>query len=322
MLLSMLLVALPAWVRVAAAHEGIVPILAVADYSQLPDAEPGAWLNWGIHPSTIAGVALWLAVYTWATGPLRRRHGWAPTLERRYPLCMWGAMAVILACLNGPIHHLSDNYLFSAHMVQHLLLTLLMPYLFIFGTPAWLVSGVLRGRGALTAVARAITRPIPAFLLYNVILAVWHVPRFYDHTMESHPVHIFEHLLFMGSAVICWWPVLGEAPELRSLENFGKVVYLFGLGLPMKALGAIITMAPDVLYQWYAHVPRVWGLDPMTDQRVGGIIMWVPAGVFVWGSIGLIFVRWYREESRSNAAPRSHPPRNHPPRRPPAPVRA
>lgn len=293
----------------AQAHEGIAPILGVTDYSQLPDAAPGEWLNWGVHPSTIAGVAALLALYVYGVGPLRRRMGWADTLEWRYPVCMVGAMGVILGSLNGPLHHLSDNYLFSAHMVQHLLLTLLMPYLFLWGLPPWLVSGVLRGRPWLTAVARALTRPVPAFLMYNVILGLWHVPRFYDSTMESHPVHILEHLMFMVTAVICWWPVLGPAPELRSLENFGKVVYLFALGVPMKALGAIITMAPDVLYVWYARVPRMWGMDPLMDQRTGGVIMWVPAGIFVWGSIGLIFVRWYREESRSSASPGRRPTR-------------
>lgn len=300
-------------VHAARAHEGIVPYYEVTDYSQLPDAEPGVWLTWGIHPTTIAGCAALMALYLWGIGPLRRRHGWAEGVERRYPLCMAGAMTIILLCLNGPLHDLSDNYLFSAHMVQHLLLTLLMPYLFLSGLPPWLVSGVLSGRPVLTTVARAITRPIPAFLLYNVVLGIWHIPSFYDNTMESHPVHILEHLMFMVTAVICWWPILGSAPELKSLENFGKIVYLFFLGLPMKALGAIITMAPEVLYQWYAHVPRVWGLDPLNDQRIGGVIMWVPAGIVVWGSIGLIFVRWYREESRSTASPATRPTRRRPP---------
>ncbi|MCB9759292.1 MAG: cytochrome c oxidase assembly protein [Alphaproteobacteria bacterium] len=297
-------VALATWLLSgeAWAHQGIAPILEVTDYSQLPDAPPGVWMDLSVHPSTVIGCALMAAFYLYAVGPLREKRGWAPSVSRRHIACFLGSMGVILLSLNGPIHHLSDNYLFSMHMVQHLLLTLVVPYLFILGLPGWLVEGLL-GDGVLKALARAATRPVPAFLVYNMVLVIWHMPRFYDHTMESHPIHITEHLMFMVTAVVCWWPILGEAPSLKSLGMFGKMAYLFLLGLPMKALGAFITVAPDVLYSWYAHVPRVWGLDPIADQRLGGVIMWVPAGIVIWGSIGVMFVRWYRAETRGSAAP-------------------
>lgn len=287
----------------AQAHPGIAPILEVSDYSQLPDAPPGAWIDWGLHPSTIAGTAAMAAFYFYAMGPLRERWGLTEQATSGQKWRMVAAMLVIVGCLNGPLHHVADNYLFSVHMIQHLLLTLVMPMLFIRAWPEWFFTALFNRSPNLLSFAKLVTLPVPAFLLYNGILGLWHIPAFYNHTMESHPVHIAEHLMFMVTAVICWWPVVGTAKELQSLQHFGKIVYLVLLGVPMKALGAIITMANDVLYTWYAHVPRMWGIDPLYDQRIGGIIMWVPAGFIVWGSIGVIFVRWYREEAGSRSTP-------------------
>jgi len=288
------------------AHQGIAPILEVTDYSQLPDAPPGVWMDWSLHPSTVIGCALMAGLYWVVMGPLREKYGWAAAPDKKATAFFMASMVAILVSLNGPIHHLSDNYLFSVHMVQHLLLTLAVPYLFILGLPGWLVEGVL-GDGARYKVARFFTRPAPAFLLYNTVLIVWHLPRFYNHTMESHPVHIGEHLMFMVTAVLCWWPVLGRSEKLASFGEVGKMGYLFLLGVPMKALGAFITVSHDVLYTWYAHVPRVWGLTPLADQRLGGVIMWVPAGLILWFSIGVLFVRMYKRDLATRPARRTSP---------------
>ncbi|MCB9797543.1 MAG: cytochrome c oxidase assembly protein [Alphaproteobacteria bacterium] len=294
------LFALP-WIRAAQAHQGIAPILEVTDYSQLPDAPPDVWMDLSVHPSTVIGVALMTAFYFWVMGPLRARKGWAEAPDKRAAKFFLAAMFTILISLNGPIHHLSDNYLFSVHMVQHLLLTLVVPYLFILGVPGWFAEGLL-GEGLGFKLARFFTRPAPAFLFYNSVLIIWHLPRFYNHTMEAHEVHITEHLMFMVSATLCWWPVLGKSKKLASLGEVGKMAYLFLMGIPMKGLGAFITVAPDVLYTWYAHVPRVWGVSPLADQRTGGIIMWVPAGLILWFSIAWLFIRMYQRDLETRPA--------------------
>ena len=102
------------------AHQGVAPILEVTDYSQLPDAPLGAWLDWSVHPSTVIGCGLMAAFYLYCTGPLREKRGWAEGPDKRARGYFFAAMFTILISLNGPIHELSDNFLFSAHMVQHL----------------------------------------------------------------------------------------------------------------------------------------------------------------------------------------------------------
>ncbi|HEY7529138.1 MAG TPA: cytochrome c oxidase assembly protein, partial [Gemmatimonadota bacterium] len=199
--------------------------------------------------------------------------------------------ALLFLALQGPLHDLSDTYLFSAHMVQHLVLTLVVPPLLLAGTPAGLLRPVLRVR-AVAAAARVATRPLVAFGLYNALFALWHVPTLYDLMMRNHDVHVVVHLLFLASATLLWWPVAGPLPELNRLSPGAAILYLFLAGIPMMALASLISLADEVLYPWYAAAPRLWGLSPLEDQRLGGLIMWVPGSLVLWAAITIVFFRW------------------------------
>src|SRR5207247_3327008 len=133
--------------------------------------------------------------------------------------------------LNGWLHDLSDTYLFSAHMVQHLLLTLVVAPLFVAGTPGWMLRPLLRHPRTGTLL-RWVTRPIPCFAIFNVVIAAWHLPPLYNAAMNNHNIHIFEHLLFIAAAVLMWWPVLSPLPELPRLSFPGQMLYLFLMSLP------------------------------------------------------------------------------------------
>jgi hypothetical protein len=176
----------------------------------------------------------------------------------------------VFFALQGPLHELSDLYLFSAHMVQHLLITLVFPPLFIQGIPPWMWRPLVR-HAPVAAVGRAITHPVIAFLISTFTLYLWHVPTMYDWALEDHNVHIVEHLTFMTGAVIMWWPVWSRVPEVPALTPGRRMIYLFLLTIPMKGLGAIITVSDYVLYRFYAVQPRVFGLDPLADQRLAQV---------------------------------------------------
>jgi putative membrane protein len=212
----------------------------------------------------------------------------------RQVACFFAGLLVILLSLNGPMHDLSDYYLFSAHMLQHLLLTLLLPPLLIAGTPGWLLSPLLRHPAAL-GVARTLTRPVVAAALYSVTIAVWHLAPYYDLMMRSHDVHIVTHLMFMVTATILWWPVMSPVPELPRLTPGVGMLYLFLVGIPMQLVAALITLSDSVLYPWYSAAPRTFGLSPIDDQVLGGLLMWVPGNLWMFLAIGVLFFRWARE---------------------------
>ncbi len=218
---------------------------------------------------------------------------------RRHVASFLGALLVLFAALNGPLHNLSDSYLFSAHMAQHLVLTLLFPPLLLYGTPAWVVRPILKPRWVMAA-ARALTRPVPAAAVFTVPIVLWHIPRFYEAALRHHNLHILQHLIFLATAVVMWWPILSPVPELPRLPYPGQMLYLFLLGIPMSVTGALIALSEGVLYPFYAAAPRVWEVAPLADQQIGGLLMWVPGGLVLWGAMTVVWFRWSAWEERGD----------------------
>lgn len=278
------------WLHAAHAHTGATPNRGVEDWSHLPDLEPAnAWLVWEFYPSIVLGCLAFVVAYVALAGPLRQRWDLSPTGPTAWQWTgFMGSIALVFLSLQGPLHELSDLYLFSAHMVQHLLITLVFPPLFILSIPAWMWRPLVR-HSWVSTIGRAITHPVVAFLIGTLALYMWHIPRMYDWALEDHNVHIAEHLMFMGSAVIMWWPVCSRIDEIPALSPGWRMVYLFLLTIPMKALGALITVSDYSLYRFYAVQPRVFGLDPLADQRLGGVIMWMPGGLAIWFAMGVVF---------------------------------
>ena len=241
-----------------------------------------SWQRWDLHPSVILGLALLggLYVYLGGLGAPRRRVASFAT-----------ALLVLGLALNGPLHNLSDGYLFSAHMVQHLVLTLVFPPLLLYGTPAWVVRPLLGCRWVYR-VARRATRPLAAGVLFSAPITLWHFPQFYEAALEHHPLHIVQHLVFLATGVLMWWPVLSPIAELPRANYLTQLLYLFTLGLPMSVAGALITLSGDVLYPFYAAAPRVWSLTPVADQQLGGLVMWVGGTIYLWVAATVVWFRW------------------------------
>lgn len=246
-----------------------------------------SWLEWSIHPSTVVGLAALGAAYLF-----RARHATA-----EHPVSGWrklsffSALFVIFASLNGPVHDLSDNYLFSGHMIQHLMLTMAMPPLLIPGVPGWMLRPLLRNRAA-SAIARRLTRPVTCFVVFNVVIAAWHLPALYNAAMANHAIHIVEHLMFMAAAVLMWWPLASQLPELPRLAYPGQMLYTFLMSIPMSVIAVYITLSDQVLYPHYASAPRILPLSPMDDQLLGGLIMWIPGGMIFMVIMTVVFFKW------------------------------
>jgi putative membrane protein len=226
----------------------------------------------------------------------------SPTVGQR--VYFYGALVLIFLSLNGWLHDLSDYYLFSAHMVQHLLLTLIAPPLLIMGTPGWMLRPALRWP-VVGPFARWVTTAPRCFLIFNAVLAVWHLPPMYEFAMEHHNIHIVQHLCFMVAATLMWWPILSPLPELPRLSYPTQMLYLFLMSIPMSLIAICIGYADHILYPAYASAPRIWGITPLQDQLIGALIMWVPGGLFFFVIISVVFFRWQQrdgdEDSRAGA---------------------
>ncbi len=248
------------------------------------------WARWDLHPSVVVGLVLLGGLYG---------HWGGLAARRRQVASFAAALLVVFFSLNGPLHNLSDGYLFSAHMGQHLVLTLVFPPLLLYGTPAWVVRPLLAPR--VLRFAAWATRPVPAAAIFLAPITLWHFPAFYEAALRHHPLHVAQHLVFIATSVLMWWPVLSPVPELPRLSYPGQMLYLFLLGIPMSIVGAFITLADGVLYPFYAAAPRVVDLTPLADQQIGGLLMWVPGGLVFWLAMTVVWFRWSVREEQGEA---------------------
>lgn len=247
------------------------------------------WTAWHPDPTVVVGIAALGGIYLAA---LHRGRSEGRPVKPAKIFCFFAGLAVLLGSLTGPLHDLSDYYLFSAHMIQHLLLAFAMPPLLLYGTPGFMLSPLLR-RPFVRDLGRRLTRPSGAFACFNLVLVAWHLPPLYNLAMDHHGVHIVQHLMIMAASVILWWPVLSPSPELPRAPYPLQMLYLFVVGLPMVVVSIFISMAGSVLYPYYAAAPRIWPiLTPHADQHLGGLIMWIPGGLVFLLAISVVFFRW------------------------------
>jgi putative membrane protein len=246
---------------------------------------------WSFYPSVIGGVIVLLVVYL------------AATRLRPQPRFAWfalGLLTIVLALLS-PLDILSDQYLFSAHMIQHLLLVLVAPPLLLAGLPELpvrqLISRKIPGR-----IEKFLGYPLVAWILGIGTLWIWHLPALYSETLADQRVHIAEHLSFLVTGTVFWWPLVGPAAS-QALNTFFAMVYLFTAALANSILGIIFAFAPTLIYTGYQNpddslqilklLRENWGLSPLLDQQLGGLIMWVGGGLIFLLAMLAVLIRWY-----------------------------
>ncbi len=254
-----------------------------------------AW-NW--EPSVVVGLALIVGAYLAALGPWHSRFKSSDTVDRARVFAFLFGAFVMLFALVSPLDTIGDEYLFSAHMTQHLLLTLVAPPLMLIGTPGWMLRPLLRDPVVLRA-ARFFTTPLIAFAIFNVDFLVWHIPVLYDATLHNETLHIFEHLLFIVTAFLNWWPILSPLPELPRLPDPAQILYLFGQAFPATILGAFIVFAATPLIPTYAAAPPIFGISAMADQQFSGLIMWMPGGMVYLIALSIVWFSWMDREERA-----------------------
>ncbi len=259
------------------------------------------WLTqWNLEPSIIIGTALITGLYLYAIGPVRKRHYSNEQIQTGQTISFLSGVLIMFLALVSPLDELGDSYLFSAHMVQHLFLTIIGPPLLLLGTPEWLVKPALRNK-VIFNIAQVLTYPAVAFVLYNVDFWLWHAPPLYNATLENQYIHILEHLTFIIFGLLYWWPIFSPSKELPRLSIGGQILYLFLSGMPSVLLGAGLTFTPP-LYAPYIAAPRIWGISAATDQQLGGLIMWIPVSIFYIVIMSVLFIHWMLQQEAEQQA--------------------
>jgi putative membrane protein len=256
------------------------------------------YIGWQFDPILIGGLLALGVAYALATGPFRSRLAPEAAAEPRRAMVFYLSLAGVFVVEGSPLHDLAERYLLSAHMLQHLLLSYVVARLMLVGVPSWLWRRLLLNR-AVAPVAKVVLRPTFAFLTFAILFAVWHVPPIYEGALANSTLHHVEHVVFLITALILWWPILSPLPEIPKASSLVQLVYLFTIPIAQLPVFAAIAFSPEVIYAPYAHAPRVveW-LTPLADQALAGAIMKVLGLVFFGVPFARIFFEWYARETR------------------------
>ncbi len=263
------------------------------------------WLTaWDWQPSIILGTLAIIGLYLYGVSPLRKRYHLADSIKIGQVFSFMLGVSIIFLALSSPLDKLADDYLFSAHMVQHLLLSFAAAPLMILGLPAWLIAPLLRNHVVLR-IGQFFTMPILTGVLFNANLWLWHAPPIYNAAIDNLPLHILSHFLYIVTGVLFWWPVLSPLQEgLPPLSIGKKIAYLFFSDMPMVLLGAGLTFVPP-LYTRYLTAPHIWGLSPEIDQQLAGLLMWIPGSIFFIVIVSILFLQWMQSQDAKQRADES-----------------
>jgi len=266
-----------------------------------------ATLPWSLEPAIVAPLAIAGILYARGVAVLWR-DGKRRGVQPRHVAAFVVGWLVLFLAVASPLHELSEQ-LFSAHMIQHELLMIVSAPLLILGRPIvvmlWAFPRGSRraiGRIATNRVVRpawtALTRPFDAWLIHGVAIWIWHLPSLFGAALRSDTVHAAQHASFVVSALLFWWIVIHP---VRRAERGVAILYLFTTAVHTGVLGALMTFARASWYPMYASRTAEWGLTPLGDQQLAGMIMWIPASAAYLAAALLIVRRWLHDSEWSVA---------------------
>ncbi len=260
---------------------------------------------WEWDPLIVGGMALTSVLYARGTRVLWRRgdvHPWRI-------LAFTGGIVALFVALVSPLHGMSES-LFSAHMAQHMLLTVVAAPLLVLGAPAtpMLLALPQRMRNTLgrwwqqattiRAGWRALTAPVVVWLLHALAIWLWHMPSLYEATRGDDFIHALQHASFIGTALLFWWVAVQTRRHRGAGYGLG-ILFVFTTALVTGMLGALITFASGPWYSSYAFTVALWGLTPLEDQQLAGLIMWIPVGLVYTVAALAMLLAWLAGMERS-----------------------
>jgi len=257
-------------------------------------ADPQIW-RFQFHPEVwilIAGILL-LTRYTLKVVAPNFVPPNSEIYSRKNFYAFWVALFALWFASDWPMHDISEEYLYSVHMVQHMIISLIVPPLLLSALPVWLTKAIFNTLGGDKNFTKRISNPIAAGICFNFVVIVTHLPFAVNYSIENGSFHYFIHLAVFISSLWMWLPIINPMKEFRiSLPT--QMVYLFLMSVVPTIPAGFLTFAGGALYDAYDHQVRLWGIDITTDQQLAGFVMKLVGGVYLWVWIAARFFQWSR----------------------------
>jgi putative membrane protein len=262
------------------------------------------WAAWNSNP--LPSLFLFLAAYLYVTGLSRWPNPSHPVTGWQQ-LCFFAGLLAIFLALQSPIDPLAEHQ-FSIHQIQHVLLRMVGPLLVLAGAPLtpmlrglppWALHGIVRplvGNPMARRAYEVFTNPIVTMVMFLGVLYLWQVPFLHDLSVRNDLVHEFMHSTMLLSGFLFWWLVIDPKPHRSRLHYGLRVLYLGLIVIPNTLLGAGITFNSNLIYESYYEFPSPLGLDPVIDQQLGGLFLWVIGDMMSIVAAGVVMVMWYQKE--------------------------
>ena len=256
-------------------------------------------LHWHTEPLLLASLLLVGWLYALAVGPLRAKLSTAEKFPAVACICFYTGLILLYLAVGSPLDQLGEQFLFSAHMAQHMLLIYFVPTLLFFGAPGWLLDYLLQNKHTANTL-RVLTHPACSGLLFTFVYTVWHVPALYEAALQDKRVHILEHWTMFSLGVLMLWPFLNRSQQVPRRSYPVRLVAIFLLMVGQLPVFAFLTFAGEAIYPTYIWAPRITDLDPLNDQILGGVIMKVVNMGFSLTILGTCFYFWARSEANDD----------------------
>lgn len=251
-----------------------------------------AFVEYSWHPEVWLLIAFLVGAYVYMVrviGPKAVPQGTPPVSTRQW-IAFGAAISLTWVASDWPMHDISETYLYSMHMFQHMILSYFVPPLALVATPAWLMR-VLIGNGRLYTVVRVMSRPVVAGVVFNTAVIIIHIPGVVNMSVSNGAVHYLLHVMVVVAALLMWMPVLGPLEELR-MGPIGASIYLFLMSVVPTVPAAWLALADGVVYRSYGEQDvRLWGISAISDQQFAGAIMKVAGGLYLWAFVVYFFFR-------------------------------
>ncbi len=246
-------------------------------------------LHWFADPAVLAPLALLTGIYVWRFRAARREAGGRGAGVAQAAAFTAGMLA-LLAALVSPLDGLGEDYLFSAHMVQHVLLGDIAPLLLLLSLSRVIMRPATKRLAAVERALGPLASPWTGLVLWIGIMYLWHIPALYDAAAEHPLLHLLEHVSFFTAGVALWWPLVQPVPMRRRLTGMQPLAYIASAKAGLAALGLVLTWSATAIYPYYEQTPRIWDLSPVDDQNVGGVIMMVEQSLTLVIALVVLFM--------------------------------
>jgi putative membrane protein len=248
-------------------------------------------ITWPVDLTVYAGLVVLFLGHTWLAGSVS-------DAQRKHSLYFGLGLLTLWLALETPLDTISDHYLDSVHMLQHVLLGFVAPPLMLLGLSPRMVDRIVRVPGV-----RAITEPVPAQAIAGLVMVLWHLPPLYDATLYSEGLHVVEHLMFIAGGLVLYWPMLQvtSAHARWQMSPGAKLLYILLATLPQDGVALALIFSRVPFYEYYTHAPRlVPSLTPLIDQTVSGAVLMILGKATMAVAAASVFFRWFGSEQRAD----------------------